>query len=157
MVCELYLNKAATLLLFLGHTACLVCRILVPRPEIEPRSIAVKAPSLNHWTGNSLGQIISYWLLFQKRGVIGIKFFSIVWKEERDTIFIFKKFLFESSCFTSVVLVSTVQKVKQLYVCVSVCVSCNPFQYPWLENPMDRGVWQATVHWVTKSQTRLND
>ena len=22
---------------------------------------------------------------------------------------------------------------------------------PYVENPMDRGAWQATVHWVTKS------
>ena len=29
----------------------------------------------------------------------------------------------------------------------------NPLQYPCLENPMDRGAWQATVHVVTKSQT----
>jgi len=28
----------------------------------------------------------------------------------------------------------------------------NPFQYSCLENPMDRGAWQATVHWVAKSQ-----
>ena len=28
-------------------------------------------------------------------------------------------------------------------------------QYSCLENPMDRGVWWATVHSVTKSQTRL--
>ena len=27
----------------------------------------------------------------------------------------------------------------------------NPLQYSWLENPMDRGAWQATVHGVTKS------
>ena len=27
----------------------------------------------------------------------------------------------------------------------------NPLQYSCLENPMDRGVWQATVHRVTKS------
>ena len=26
-----------------------------------------------------------------------------------------------------------------------------------LENPMDREAWQATVHGVAKSQTRLND
>ena len=26
----------------------------------------------------------------------------------------------------------------------------NPFQYSCLENPMDRGAWWATVHWVTK-------
>ena len=26
-----------------------------------------------------------------------------------------------------------------------------------LENPMDRGTWQATVHEVGKSQTPLND
>ena len=31
----------------------------------------------------------------------------------------------------------------------------NQLQYPCLENPMDRGAWRATVHGVTKSQTRL--
>ena len=32
-----------------------------------------------------------------------------------------------------------------------------PFQYSCLENPMDGGAWQATVHGVTKNQTRLSD
>ena len=31
----------------------------------------------------------------------------------------------------------------------------NPLQYSCPENPMDRGAWQATVHRVTKSHTRL--
>ena len=31
----------------------------------------------------------------------------------------------------------------------------NPRQYPCLENPMDRGAWQTTVHGVTKSRTWL--
>ena len=31
----------------------------------------------------------------------------------------------------------------------------NPLQYPCLENPMDRGAWQASAHSVAKSQTRL--
>ena len=31
----------------------------------------------------------------------------------------------------------------------------NPLQYSCLENPMNRGAWQATVHMVTKSRTRL--
>ena len=31
----------------------------------------------------------------------------------------------------------------------------NPLQYSCLENPVDRGTWQATVHRVTKSQTWL--
>ena len=31
----------------------------------------------------------------------------------------------------------------------------NPLQYSCLENPMDSGAWQATVHDVTKSWTRL--
>ena len=31
----------------------------------------------------------------------------------------------------------------------------NPLGYSCLENPMDRGAWQAVVHRVTKSQTRL--
>ena len=29
----------------------------------------------------------------------------------------------------------------------------NPLQYSCLENSMDRGAWQATVHGVTESQT----
>ena len=33
----------------------------------------------------------------------------------------------------------------------------NPLQYSCLENPKDRGVWQATVHRVTKGWTQLRD
>ena len=33
----------------------------------------------------------------------------------------------------------------------------NPLQCSCLENSMDRGTWWATVHEVTKSQTRLSD
>ena len=32
----------------------------------------------------------------------------------------------------------------------------NPLQYSCLGNPMGRRAWQATVHEVTMSQTRLN-
>ena len=32
-----------------------------------------------------------------------------------------------------------------------------PLQYSCLENPMDREAWQATVHGVVNSQTRLSD
>ena len=33
----------------------------------------------------------------------------------------------------------------------------TPIQYSCLENPMDGGAWQAAVHGVAKSQTRLSD
>ena len=33
--------------------------------------------------------------------------------------------------------------------------SGNPFQYSCLENPMNRGAWQAIVHRVAQSQTLL--
>ena len=29
----------------------------------------------------------------------------------------------------------------------------NPLQYSFLENPVDRGTWQATAHMVTQSDT----
>ena len=32
----------------------------------------------------------------------------------------------------------------------------NPLQYSCLENPVDRGAWQAAVHGVTKSRIRLS-
>ena len=35
--------------------------------------------------------------------------------------------------------------------------SGNPLQYSRLANPMDGGVWQATVHGVSKSRTRLSN
>ena len=33
----------------------------------------------------------------------------------------------------------------------------NPRQHSCLENPMDRGAWQATIHRVTKRRTWLSD
>ena len=33
--------------------------------------------------------------------------------------------------------------------------NCNPFLYSCLENPMDRGAWQAIVHGVAKNQIQL--
>ena len=33
----------------------------------------------------------------------------------------------------------------------------TPLQYSCLENPMDGGTWQATVHGVATSQSRLSD
>ena len=33
----------------------------------------------------------------------------------------------------------------------------SPLQYSCLENPMDVGSWQATVHGVAKSQIGLSD
>ena len=32
----------------------------------------------------------------------------------------------------------------------------NPLQYSCLENPMDRGTWQATVHGLSESLTLSN-
>ena len=31
-----------------------------------------------------------------------------------------------------------------------------PLQYCCLENPMDRGIWRATIHRVAKSRTQLS-
>ena len=33
----------------------------------------------------------------------------------------------------------------------------NPLQYSCLENPVDRGAWQTTIHGVMKSRTRLSN
>ena len=36
-------------------------------------------------------------------------------------------------------------------------INGNPLQYSCLENSMDRGVWQATVHGLAKRQTQLSN
>ena len=33
----------------------------------------------------------------------------------------------------------------------------NPLQYSCLEDSLNRGAWRATIHVVTRSQTRLSD
>ena len=33
----------------------------------------------------------------------------------------------------------------------------NPLQYSYMANPMDGGAWQAAVHGVTRSRTRLSN
>ena len=33
----------------------------------------------------------------------------------------------------------------------------NPLQFSCREIPMEKGAWEATVHSITKSQTRLSD
>ena len=44
-----------------------------------------------------------------------------------------------------------------LYIITSGERNGNPLQYSCLKNSMDSGTWEATVHGVTKSQTRLSD
>ena len=36
-------------------------------------------------------------------------------------------------------------------------INGTPLQYSCLENPMDGGAWDAAVHGVTRSQTRLSN
>ena len=31
----------------------------------------------------------------------------------------------------------------------------NPLQYTYLENPMDRGIWRATIHGVSKVLVKI--
>ena len=40
-----------------------------------------------------------------------------------------------------------------VFACNLELVNGNPLQYSCLENPLDRGAWQATVHGVAKSWT----
>ena len=52
------------------------------------------------------------------------------------------------------------KKKKRMYVHIYICNGegdGNPLQYSCLENPMERGAWQATVHGVAKSRTRLSN
>ena len=63
--------------LFLAH--CMACRILVPRPGIEPGPSAVKVPSLNHWTAREFP--VSFFLNVSK-GYIMFSWLFVVWSHQ---------------------------------------------------------------------------
>jgi len=48
-------------------------------------------------------------------------------------------------------------RLKALQAALGCSPSGNPLQCSHLENPMDRGAWQAAVHGVAESGTRLSD
>ena len=49
--------------------------------------------------------------------------------------------------------------IRNCYSLYSIYGEANgaPLQYSCLENPMDGGAWEAAVHGVAKSRTRLSD
>ena len=49
------------------------------------------------------------------------------------------------------------EELKSLLMRVNREGNGTPLQYSCLENPMDRGAWQAAVHGVAKSRTRLSN
>ena len=53
-ICESFLFFGSFFLVLLFWPHHTGCEILVPRPEIEPRPSAVKAPSPNHWTAREV-------------------------------------------------------------------------------------------------------
>ena len=57
----------------------------------------------------------------------------------------------------SLLLTETSIYIRRQYKCYNGEGDGTPLQYSCLENPMDRGAWQAAVHGVAKSQTRLSD
>ena len=38
-------------------------------------------------------------------------------------------------------------------LCPTLCKTMDPLQFSCLENPMDRGAWQATVHRIAELDT----
>ena len=121
------------------------CKILVPWPGIKPWPLAVRTLGPDHWT---------------VREFLGIDIFIHVF------IDIFKL----DNSITLVYLKSVYSNLPTWYSSVGKETACNagdpvsipgsgrspgegkgnPLQYSCLENPMDRGVWEATVHGVTR-------
>ena len=59
-------------------------------------------------------------------------------------------------------IISSVNKVFKFFKCAKLGYFVGegngiPLQYSCLANPMERGVWKASVHGVTRSQTQLSD
>ena len=61
-------------------------------------------------------------------------------------------------CQTGVLLTIILKKIKCCKrMWRKIVILHNPLQNSYLENSMDRGAWQATVHRVAKSQMQLSD
>ena len=60
---------------------------------------------------------------------------------------------FTQDDFTTVFLCSINYRIKDIYAYINERRNDSPIQYSCLENPMDRGAWQAIVHGVAESWT----
>ena len=67
-----------------------------------------------------------------------------------------KRHIMASSPITSWQIDGETVKTVRDFIFLGSKINDNPLQYSCLENPMDRGAWQATVHGVAKSQTQLS-
>ena len=61
---------------------------------------------------------------------------------------------FTQDDFMIVFLCSINDRIKDIYAYINERKNDSPIQYSCLENPMDREVWQATIHGVVKSWTQ---
>ena len=119
---------------FLAH--CRAYGILVPQPEMEPKSPAVEGQSLNHWTTREVPRMCKHTVL---------KCLPSLWSRPPGS-----SVSKESACSAGDLgwIPESGRSLGER--------NGNPLQYSCLENPMDRRAWRATVRRVKTSQTWLS-
>ena len=58
---------------FFFLVCCMACRIFVPQPGIKPWSLAVKAPSPNHWTARKFPECAFYLFVCLFLAALGLR------------------------------------------------------------------------------------
>ena len=115
---------------------CSVCGILVPGPGIEPTPLALKAWSLNHWTTRKFSRIFYINKYPNKRNIRA----SLVAQMVKNPPAMWETWV-QSLCWKDP---------------LEEGMATHSSIFAW-RIPMDRRSWQATVHGVPKSLTRLSD
>ena len=134
--------------IFFFFRLCYAARgILIPPPGIELRPPALEAQSLNHWTTRKVPQMLSSILLsscdivmYNKYILVFVPTSGIQTKEVRSGGSDGKESACKAGDLGSTSGLGRFPGEANGY----------PFLYSCLGNPMDRGVWQATVHGLTK-------
>ena len=157
-------QNTLTLIFFFFLPCHETCGILVPCPESKSGPSAISEGCANHWTAREVPVTLSLCsfslcpqLTFSMGTLQFMKVFCTFTFPVFHTLDLIRSLRDRQGRFSDLHFSTEGTAASRGFLTCSLAQNGTPLQYSWLENPMDRAAWWATVHEVAKSRTRLSD